>query len=155
VAEATGVAIRPGGEDDVAAVTEIVDRAYEGYIEDLGTRPRPMDADHAAAARAGTLFVAEDGDGIVGLIVLVEEPGYLEIENVAVAPASQGRGTGRTLLGFAESEARRRGLSEVRLYTNVVMARNQRIYTRFGYVETGRRIENGFERLFYAKRLSA
>jgi ribosomal protein S18 acetylase RimI-like enzyme len=155
VAEAGGVAIRPGVEGDEAAAAAIVERAYGGYVEEIGARPAPMDADYREAARAGTLFVAEDGPGIAGLIVLVEEPDHLEIENVAVAPERQGRGTGRTLLAFAESEARRRGLAEIRLFTHVVMVRNQRIYTRLGYTETERRADNGFERIFYSKRLTA
>ena len=33
------------------------------------------------------------------------------------------------------------------------MLRNQRIYTRLGYTEVERRSDNGFERVFYVKRL--
>jgi hypothetical protein len=33
------------------------------------------------------------------------------------------------------------------------MARNVEIYTRHGYVETGRRIDNGFSRVFMTKRI--
>ena len=145
--------IRPGEQADVAVVAEIVERAYEGYVEEVGGRPAPMDADHSEAVRAGTLFVAEDGSGIAGVIVLVRGGGHLEIENVAVDPRRQGSGVGRALLGFAETEARAGGIDELRLYTHVVMLRNQRIYTRLGYAEVERRSENGFERVFYSKRL--
>lgn len=49
---------------------------------------------------------------------------------------------GRRLLAFAEAEAMRRGYSEVRLYTNVLMnvlmTENRRLYAAIGYEETGR-----------------
>ena len=146
--------IRPGEEADVATVAEIVERAYEGYVEEVGGRPAPMDADYSEAVRARTLFVAEDGSGIAGLIVLALDGDHLEVENVAVDPRRQGEGIGRALLAFAEEEARFRGVGELRLFTHVVMLRNQRIYTRLGYTEVERRSDNGFERVFYSKRLS-
>jgi ribosomal protein S18 acetylase RimI-like enzyme len=145
--------IRPGEIADAAAVAELVERAYEGYVEEVGARPAPMDADYSEAVRDGTLFVAEDGDGIAGAIVLDLESDHLEIENVAVAPARQGDGIGRALLAFAEDHARERGVGELRLFTHVVMTRNQRIYGLLGYTEVERRTDHGFERIFYSKRL--
>jgi ribosomal protein S18 acetylase RimI-like enzyme len=145
--------IRPGEMADVDAVAELVERAYEGYVEDIGVRPAPMDADYGEAVRHGTLFVAAEGDVIAGAIVLVPEGDHLEIENVAVAPPRQGDGVGRALLAFAEDRARERGIGELRLFTHVLMSRNQRIYRRLGYTEVERRAEHGFERVFYSKRL--
>jgi ribosomal protein S18 acetylase RimI-like enzyme len=145
--------IRPGELADVDFVAELVERAYEGYVEEIGGRPAPMDADYAAAVRDGTLFVAEDGGEVAGAIVLVDEGEHLEIENVAVAPSRQGGGIGRALLAFAEEQARERGVAELRLFTHVVMTRNQRIYGLLGYTEIERRTDHGFERVFYSKRL--
>jgi ribosomal protein S18 acetylase RimI-like enzyme len=145
--------IRPGEMADVAAVAALVERAYKGYVEEIGGRPAPMDADYAEAVREGTLFVAEDGDEIAGAIVLVLDGDHLEIENVAVAPDRQGEGMGRALLAFAEDQARARGVGELRLFTHVLMTRNQRIYDLLGYTEVERRADHGFERVFYSKRL--
>jgi ribosomal protein S18 acetylase RimI-like enzyme len=145
--------IRPGEERDVAAVAELVERAYEGYVEEIGVRPVPMDADYAAPVRAGTLFVAEVDGIVAGAIVLVPERDHLEVENVAVAPSRQGAGIGRALLAFAEDHARERGVDELRLFTHVLMTRNQRIYGLLGYTEVERRSGNGFERVFYSRRL--
>jgi ribosomal protein S18 acetylase RimI-like enzyme len=75
------------------------------------------------------------------------------VNNVAVAPAFQGRGHGRALLSFAEAEARRRGLPEVRLHTNAAMADNIIMYPRLGYVETGRETQGGFDRVLFVKAL--
>ena len=101
--------IRPGEEPDVATAAEIVERAYEVYVEGVGGRPAPMDADYSEAVRAGTLFVAEDGAGIAGLIVLASTAA-ISRSNVAVDPRRQGEGVGRALLAFAEEEARSRGV---------------------------------------------
>ena len=145
--------IRPGGRDDVEIVAEIVERAYEGYVGEIGGRPAPMDADYSETVREGTLFVAEEAGSVAGAIVLVAEGDHLTIDNVAVAPGRQGGGIGRALLAFAEARAREIGIAELRLFTHVLMTRNQRIYGLLGYSEDGRRTDRGFERVFYSKRL--
>ena len=122
--------IRPGEEADVATVAEIVERAYEGYVEEVGGRPAPMDADYSEAVRARTLFVAEDGSGIAGLIVLALDGGHLEIENVAVDPGGRGRESAAPCSPSPRRRPGPRGVGELRLFTHVVMLRNQRIYTR-------------------------
>jgi ribosomal protein S18 acetylase RimI-like enzyme len=86
--------------------------------------------------------------------VLLPRPDHLLLDNIAVAPAHQGTGLGRRLLGFAEEEAARRGYSEIRLYTHRTMTENQHLYARVGYEETGRGTEAGYERVFMRKRLA-
>jgi GNAT superfamily N-acetyltransferase len=75
------------------------------------------------------------------------------VDNVAVAPRLQGRGYGRALLAFAEDEARRRGLAEIRLHTNAAMADNLLMYPKLGYTETERVTQNGFDRVLVVKAL--
>ncbi|NUW30416.1 GNAT family N-acetyltransferase [Nonomuraea sp. SMC257] len=120
---------------DLAAVEKLVREAYEPWVEIVGGRPLPMDADYPALVEAGHVHVT---DAVEGLIVLLPEDGALLIENVAVRPELHGRGIGRGLLAFAEDEARRLGLPAVRLYTNIRMTSNIALYTSLGYVETGR-----------------
>ena len=66
----------------------------------------------------------------------------------------QGHGVGRRLIEFAESEARRLGHTELRLYTHVTMTENIALYSRLGFVETGRGREAGYDRVFMTKRLA-
>jgi hypothetical protein len=40
--------IRPATPDDALAVRAVTDAAYRHYIDRIGIRPAPMDADHAA-----------------------------------------------------------------------------------------------------------
>jgi ribosomal protein S18 acetylase RimI-like enzyme len=70
--------------------------------------------------------------------VLREAADHLLIWSIAVASDRQRSGLGQKLLDWAESEARRRGRTELRLYTNERMTRNIAIYERHGYVQTGR-----------------
>ena len=146
--------IRLANAADVPVVAQIVDDAYRHYIPRIGRPPQPMLDDHAKRASDGVVWVIEEGDTIGGIIVLLPEPDHLLLDNIAVVPARQGTGLGRRLLAFAEAEAVRRGYSEVRLYTNVLMTENRRLYTTIGCEETGRTTGAGFERVFMRKRLS-
>jgi predicted N-acetyltransferase YhbS len=145
--------IRPAQTADEAAIAAIVERAYGVYVERIGMRPGPMDADHAEKVRRGLVSVDEEGDEVVGLIVLVEIADRLLIENVAVDPARQGEGIGHGLLGFAEETARAAGIDTVTVYTHEKMSENLALYARLGYEEAERRNEGSFSRVFLSKRL--
>jgi ribosomal protein S18 acetylase RimI-like enzyme len=138
---------------DREPIQRLVEAAYGGYVETIGRRPAPMDADYAAQIAAGRVTVAERDGAVVGLLVLVPLDDHLLVENVAVDPAAQHGGLGRRLMDRAEDEARALGLSELRLYTNELMTANVAWYPRLGYRETERRTESGFSRVFFAKRL--
>ncbi|MFC7692140.1 GNAT family N-acetyltransferase [Paeniroseomonas aquatica] len=132
----------------------MVEAAYGPWVPIVGRRPFPMQDDYAARIAAGQAWVLEDAGAIAGLVVIEREADHLLLDNIAIDPARQGRGDGRALLDFVEAEARRLGLAEVRLYTNLLMERNIALYARRGYAETGRRQEQGFARVFMAKSLS-
>jgi len=95
----------------------------------------------------------DDQGRVCGLLVLIAQPDALLLDNIAIAPDAQGRGFGRLLLAAAEHAARSAGLPVIRLYTNVAMTENIAIYSRHGYAETGRRVENGLHRVYMEKRL--
>jgi ribosomal protein S18 acetylase RimI-like enzyme len=145
--------IRVATAADVPAIAEIVDQAYRHYIARIGKPPGPMLDDYAARVSEGVVWVLDEGDVIGGIIVLLPEPNYLLLDNIAVSPTRQGLGLGRRLLAFAEAEALRRGYREIRLYTHQTMVENQRLYTSIGYEETGRGSEAGYDRVFMRKRL--
>ena len=146
--------IRLADLDDTTEVARITDAAYVVYMPRLGRKPMPMLDDHAARIARGEVHLLEGDGGVLGLISLVEEPGALLIFSIAVAPRAQGRGIGKALIGFAEQQARQLGLPVLRLYTHVLMTENQAIYHHLGFVETERRDEGEFSRVFMEKRLS-
>jgi hypothetical protein len=57
-------------------------------------------------------------------------------------------------MAFAEARAHALGLGVLRLYTNAAMSENLRFYPALGYRETGRRRQEGFDRVFFEKRLA-
>ena len=98
-------------------------------------------------------FVLEDSGRIRGVLILEHRPDGMLLNNVAVHPESQGRGHGRTLIAHAEAEARQHGYRQIWLYTHVLMTENQALYRRVGFIETGRVIEEGFDRVYMVKEL--
>ena len=145
--------IRAATADDVSAITQIVDQAYRHYIARIGKPPGPMLDDYAALIADGAVSVFEDADGtIAAIIVLLPKLDHLLLDNIAVRPDRQGHRLGRQLIAFAEGEARRLGHGELRLYTHEKMTENIAIYTRLGFIETGRGHEAGYDRVFMTKR---
>ena len=146
--------IRPARLGDLDSVERCADAAYRLYVSRIGKKPAPMVADFRAQIEAGQVHVIEVEAAVAGFIVLYRRRDHIHIENVAVFPTQQGKGLGRTLLSFAEEEARRRNLSTIELYTNVKMTENLELYPKLGYEEIDRRDEDGFSRVFYRKDLT-
>lgn len=146
--------IRRAEPEDCAAVAAVVNEAYGVYLERIGKPPGPMLDDYAVLIRNGAVSVlADDNSDIVAIVVLLARPDHLLLDNIAVRRDRQGQGLGRRLIAFAEAEARRLGYREVRLYTHVTMTENIALYTRLGFVETGRGSDAGYDRVFMAKRV--
>jgi GNAT superfamily N-acetyltransferase len=147
--------IRRARPEERAAVEAIVNAAYAIYVDRIGKPPGPMLDDYAPLIADGMVSVLEDeGRTIAAIIVLVPQPDHLLLDNIAVQPDRQGHGLGRQLITFAEDEARRLGFAELRLYTHEKMVENIALYTRLGFVETGRGREAGYDRVFMTKRLA-
>jgi ribosomal protein S18 acetylase RimI-like enzyme len=147
------ITIRPALPSEVDEIRSIARAAYAGYVERIGREPEPMTVDYAAEVAAGRVRVAVDGVRLVGFVVLVVAEGHLFVDNLAVAPADQGRGLGGQLLLHAEAVAMSLGLDELRLHTNEAMTENLDRYLRHGFAETHRATEHGYHRVFFSKRL--
>lgn len=145
--------IRPATSGDLAAVEDIVGQAYAKYVPRIGRKPAPMLDDYAALIAAGHVFVMSSNDGIEGLLVLIQESGGMLLDNVALRPEAQGHGYGRQLIAFAERFARDAGCESIRLYTHEKMTENIALYSRLGFVETGRGEQKGLARVFMSKHL--
>jgi ribosomal protein S18 acetylase RimI-like enzyme len=146
--------IRPATEADAPVLRSIAVAAYQRYVPRIGREPAPMTADYLAAARHGQAWIASKDGQAAGFIILIPQPGYLLLENVAVLPAAQGHGVGTRLLALAEEHARTLRLPEIRLYTNEAMTENLAYYPRHGYTETHRAQQDGFHRVYFRKRLN-
>ncbi len=148
--------IRKAGPGDLDAVRRIARAAYAPYVARIGREPAPMVADFAASIAAGELWVARGvaGAPVAGFVVAYPRSDHWHLENVAVEPSAQGTGLGGALIAHVETMARAAGARAVELYTNAQMTGNLSLYPRLGYAETGRAMEDGFDRVFYRKELS-
>ena len=125
--------MRRGSIGDAAAILALTRSAYAAWVPVIGREPLPMTADYDRALREHRFDLLETGTTLAALIETIAHADHLLVENVAVAPAFQGRGLGRELLAHAEALAVSSGLSMVRLYTNKRFARNLRLYRDLGY----------------------
>lgn len=149
-------AIRRATSADEARLGALQKRAYVKYVPLIGAEPQPM-AETPAVLLDGYEVWVVDGveDGLAGALVLRTAPDHLLIWSVAVDPTQQGTGLGRRLLDFAEAQALKRGLRQVRLYTNAMFTENRKLYAHLGYAETGSETYEGRELVHMAKSLVA
>ncbi|KAH8884378.1 acyl-CoA N-acyltransferase [Thozetella sp. PMI_491] len=156
VAPTPGPRIEKAKPENVTKIKAMVDAAYSKYIPRIGKPPAPMLADYNKVIEANDVFVLQPDDGdVIGSIILTIEDGAdsVKVNNLVVDPAAQGRGYGRVLMAFAENFAKERGYAALTLFTNVMMHENMVLYPKLGFVETGRKTEDGYQRVYYRKEI--
>ncbi|KAK1572784.1 acetyltransferase [Colletotrichum navitas] len=145
--------------DHVAAIHTMVKAAYSKYIDRIGKEPAPMKADYNQLIKSQLVYVLRNDQSgqEVGAVLLRHDPAAdaLHINNLVVAPAAQGRGFGRALMACAENVARAYQCTNLQLYTNVKMVENLVLYSKMGFVETERKTEEGYERVYFRRDLKA
>lgn len=138
---------------DLQFIKPIVETAYSKYIERLGMLPAAMNTDYDKLIEMQSLYVLRLNGALVGSICLSRLSDSMMISNLVVDPRVQGRGLGRLLMRYAEEMALEEGLKTMSLFANEKMYENIALYTRLGYVETGRKTEDGFKRVYFQKAL--
>ncbi len=146
--------IRKATRFDIQEIETCAVAAYTLYVERIGREPAPMVANFAASIGKGHLYVAQEDGRIVGFVVFYPKQDHVHLENVAVIPGFQNRGIGTRLIGFVEQEAQQDGYSRIELYTNTSMTENLELYPRLGYEQIDRRVEDGFDRVYFSKTLN-
>ena len=145
--------IRKATSLDIREIETCAIAAYTLYVERIGREPAPMVANFAASIRKGHLYVAQEDNQIVGFVVFYPQQDHVHLENVAVTPGFQNRGIGTRLIRFVEQQAQQDGYTRVELYTNARMTENLEFYPRLSYEQFDRRIEDGFDRVYFRKTL--
>ncbi len=144
--------IRPTRPEDADAIRRFEQDAYGHYVARLAiwvSRPVRCWGDYDRRIANEQAWVLEHGP-LAGVLVM---------ETRTTAPCcwttwlrlGAGQGARAGAVAFAEAEARRRGLPEVRLYTNALMTENLALHGQLGFCETGRVSEKGYERGYMAK----
>lgn len=142
---------RRATHDDIDGVGLLVAAAFGKYVDRIGRAPAPMTANYASLLETSRVWVIDDRDQIVGVLVTQAQHDHLLLDVVAVSPMAQGAGHGQDLLVRADQDAREQGLEEIRLCTNAAMTENLEFYPRRGYRETSRAVQDGYHRVFFAK----
>lgn len=143
--------IRPATPDDLPAIRKCAVAAYEKYIDRIGRKPAPMVADFTMQISQSLVHVLTVGESLGGFAVCYAKSDCYFLENIAVDPAFQSSGLGFRLLQYVHKLAVPHQV--IRLYTNEKMAENLSWYLKHGYVEIDRRVEDGFARVYFEKRL--
>lgn len=147
------ITIRPATEGDVSDIHACAQHAFEKYIERIGKRPAPMDADFMAQIRDSQIAIALSDGNFAGYVTFFPDHDALHLDAVAVLPEFTGQGIGKLLIAHAEASARAGGFKAVELYTNEMMLENLLMYPSLGYVETGQGFDQGYNRVFFRKDL--
>ena len=88
----------------------------------------------ASYLHAGTVLVADDGDGRTGHVQMIEiEPETWELKSLAVQASQRGKGVGRLLVEAGLAHARRHGARRVVLATGAADVGLLRFYQRLGF----------------------
>ena len=121
----------PSEHDDVRRVLWT---AFTPYVRNLG---REIAVDHyaflAAAIARGDVYLAFNGEEMVGVAATERRDSGLYIDRLGVAPTRQGGGVGSFLLERVEEIARSSGLEELSLETAEMAEGNVRLYRRHGF----------------------
>jgi GNAT superfamily N-acetyltransferase len=146
---------RRAGENDAETVRALTHAAYAKWVQVIGRRPKPMNADYEHAVRAHLIELAYEDGVLIGVIEIIPAADHLLLENLAITPAHQRKGLGRRLMARVEALARARGLKQVRLYTNKAFTSNLKFYEKLGYaIEREEPIKGGGTLVHFAKAIA-
>lgn len=127
-------------------VGRVIRAAFTPYVRALGREwPAEGSAGYAegwerfaAELARGDVYVALDGEQIVGAVRTKPQANALYIDQIAVDPSRQGTGVGSWLLARIDEVARSRGLGGLSLETAEMAEANIRLYRRHGFEIVGR-----------------
>jgi ribosomal protein S18 acetylase RimI-like enzyme len=124
----------PATPDQLIKVGALMRSAFTPYARALG---REIAADaygwFGGAIAIGDIFVAKEGEDIVGAIATKRGEGEMILELIGVSPSRQKQGIASWMIGQIEPIARARGLRTLSLITAEMMEDRVRLYSRHGF----------------------
>lgn len=142
MSEPAGVVVRRATPADYDAAGAVTLAAYAPFTDGPDDDYRARLADAASRDVEAELWVATDGDGLLGCVTLcppgsrwreIATHGEGEFRMLAVAPEAQGRGVGRALVELVLERFRADGASAVALSSLRSMTAAHRLYERLGF----------------------
>jgi GNAT superfamily N-acetyltransferase len=124
----------PATPDQLADVDALIRSAFTPYVRGLG---REIAADafgwFGEAISIGDIFVAREGEEIVGVIATKRGEGQMILEMIGVSPSRQKQGIASWMIGRIEPIARARDIYALSLNTAEMMEDRVRLYSRHGF----------------------
>jgi ribosomal protein S18 acetylase RimI-like enzyme len=113
---------------------------YEDQVRQPDTTWREWTSE-AATGAAKILFVAEDGDGVLGVVGGFRrlDPTEVQLVSLWVDPRARGRGVAQALIREVAGWARGLGADRVVLFVQEANAPGRALYMRAGFRPTGDR----------------
>jgi GNAT superfamily N-acetyltransferase len=124
----------PAAPARLAEVDRLIRSAFAPYVRRLGRELAP-DAYgwFAEAIGRGDIFIALDGEELVGAIATRPRGSDLELAVIGVSPARQKSGIASFMIGRIVGIARARGVATLSLNTAEMMEDRVRLYRRHGF----------------------
>lgn len=143
-------------EKDIDAVNRIYDAIHTAEENDTAAigwirGVYPVRQTAADAVERGDLYVAKNGDAVVGAAIInhIQPPSYrgapwaypapdsavLVLHTLVIDPAAAGKGLGRAFVDFYEETAKRLSCRALRMDTNARNLRARALYKKLGYAE--------------------
>ncbi len=157
------IEIRPAMASDLEAVAELDWRALHEPFES-GPRHAERKRAHATAwCRASSgdaelVFVAREGQTLVGFAAVRIVVGEAELDAIAVAEDGRRRGLGRAILQRVVDELAARGVAILRLEVRAGNAAARALYATLGFSEEGLRARyyaSGEDAVLYVRGVTA
>jgi GNAT superfamily N-acetyltransferase len=141
--------VRASGDYDWGAVLRLIRESFafmDGRIDPPSSMHHLTEADVAAQAESGEVWVIEAAGSPVACLFLTVKPGCLYLGKLAVAAAWRGRGLARRLVEAAEERARAMGLRALELQTRVELVENHATFRALGFTQTAATAHAGYDR---------
>lgn len=142
------ITLRPAARTEAAAVLAVIHAGFGQYrgllVPESSAFKETVDSVRGTIEIGGAV-VAETADGrMVGTVLFQPEGDALYLGRLAVLPEARGQGVAARLVEEVVRAAERRGCAAVTLGVRLALADNIRLFTRLGFVETGRTCHPGF-----------
>ena len=110
--------LRRAKADERQLLEDFQHAAYSRTEAAVGARAIPLEWDYGAIMDECEVWLNEEGEALLGALILRVMPDELFLESIATAPQSARSGRGRLLLEATFERARQLGLNRVSLITN-------------------------------------
>ena len=129
------IALESPRQDDVICLIHELDRYQESLYPPESNHL--LDLDTLAAADVRFFAARRSGEALGCGALKIDPAGYAEVKRMFVLPAARGLKLGQRILDRLEEQARREGITCLRLETGIHQAAALALYRGAGYVERG------------------